>query len=148
MIRTLNKCFDLGCIETSCKGLASGKHPSKSRMLHQPVVGYQKALKRCKDLDLGVCLPTIIPKTFLAQAVLEQSLEEATPMINQGNKNHPSSLLRCRDTSFVQPGHFQFGDYWHVHLLLLKAVSCILKRFLLKLRDKKSSLRQHRKLLN
>lgn len=77
-----------------------------------------KSAKRCKDLDLGICLPGIIPDTFLPQAVLEQSLEEATLMINQGNKNHTSSLLRFRDTSFVQPGHFQFGDYWHILLFL------------------------------
>lgn len=125
-MRTLDKCFDLGCTKASCKGLASRKHPSKSRALHGSVFGYQKALKRCKDLDRGVCLSTIIPNTSLAQAELEQSLEKATPMINQGNKNHTSSLLRFRDTSFVQPGHFQFGDYWHILLLLIKAVLRIL----------------------
>lgn len=127
MIRTLDKCFDLGCTKASCKGLALGKHPSKSRALHGPIVGYEKALRRCKDLDLGVCFPGVIPNTFLAKAVLEQSLEEATSMINQGNKNRTSSPLRFRDTSFVQPGHFQFGDYWHILLLLLKAALCVLK---------------------
>lgn len=98
VMRTLDKCFDLGGTKASCKGLASEKHPSKSSTLHGPVVWNQKALKRCKDLDLGVCLPAIIPNTSLAQAVLEQSLEEATPITNQGNKNHTSSLLRFRDT--------------------------------------------------
>lgn len=91
VIRTLDKYFDWGS-----------------------VVGYHKALIRCKDPDAGVCLPVMIPNTFLAEAELEQSLEEATPMINQGNKSLTFPLLRFRDSSLVQPGHFPFGGYWHI----------------------------------
>ena len=115
VIRTLSTRFDLRCPKASCRGLVSEKHPAKSRTFY----GYQKVLNRGKDLDLGICLPGIIPNTFLAQAVLEQSLEEAIPTIKQGNRTHTSSLLRFRDASFVQPRHFQSGDYWRILLLLL-----------------------------
>lgn len=146
VMRTLDKYFDLGCTKASCKGLASRKHPSKSRTLHEPVAGYQKALKRCKDLDPGVCLSTIIPNTSLAQAVLEQSLEKATPMINQGNKNHTSSLPRHQFCTART-----FSLWWllaHTFTLDKSSFTYFKIWFLFKLYDKKSSLRQHRKLLN
>lgn len=57
----------------------------------------------------------LLPNTYLAQTVLEQSLQEATPTINQGEK--PSS--RFRDTSFVQPEHLQAADCQPVHAFTL-----------------------------
>lgn len=45
-------------------------------------------------------------------------------MIDQ-YKNHVSSLFRFRNTSFVDPEHLKFGDYWQILLFLLKAVLSI-----------------------